>query len=114
MDTEVTLDVEFLAPGFGTTTQRQTLRIGTMIAKDLLKSSLVERVTSLLALNSSGGKGPALLGVEDQYALAVQALSERRILFLIDGEEVLDLDQTVRVHPEIQVTFLRLIPLVGG
>jgi hypothetical protein len=35
-------------------------------------------------------------------------------MILVDGSQVASLDSTVEVTPETRVTFLKLVPLVGG
>lgn len=51
---------------------------------------------------------------ERQFEKALEAFRRHQILVLIDDEQVESLDQEFVVSPRTQVTFLRLVPLVGG
>jgi ribosome-associated protein YbcJ (S4-like RNA binding protein) len=51
---------------------------------------------------------------ERQLAAAVEAFERRRIVIIVDGRQVLDLDQAIVVVPDTEVRFLKLVPLVGG
>ena len=51
---------------------------------------------------------------ERQLAAAVEAFERRRIVIIVDGRQVLDLDQAIVVTPDTEVRFLKLVPLVGG
>jgi hypothetical protein len=54
--------------------------------------------------------------VDPQTAVetALQAFEDRLYFVFIDGNQHTALDEMVRVRPDSQVTFLRLIPLAGG
>lgn len=49
-----------------------------------------------------------------QFSAAVEAFERRRIVIIVDRRQVLDLDQPIVVAADTKVTFLRLVPLVGG
>jgi hypothetical protein len=49
-----------------------------------------------------------------QYDKAVEAFEVTRIIILIDNKQVESLDQDIVIRSDTQVTFLRLMPLVGG
>jgi hypothetical protein len=49
-----------------------------------------------------------------QFAAAVEAFERRRIVIIVDGRQALDLDESIVVTPDIEVRFLKLVPLVGG
>lgn len=51
---------------------------------------------------------------EEQYGKAVEAFYRNGFILLVDDRQVEDLDQVVDVRPETTVTFLKLVPLVGG
>lgn len=50
----------------------------------------------------------------EQYDAAVEAFETSRILVLVDERQVDELDETIVVNPDTRVTFLKLVPLVGG
>jgi hypothetical protein len=49
-----------------------------------------------------------------EYARALHAFERRAFLVLVNDQQVDDLDITLELRPETQVTFLRLLPLAGG
>jgi hypothetical protein len=49
-----------------------------------------------------------------QLAAAVEAFERRRIVIIVDGRQMSDLDQPITVTPGTEVRFLKLVPLVGG
>lgn len=51
---------------------------------------------------------------EAQYAQALDAFRRNGFNLLVDDRQLADLDEEVEVKPGTQVTFLRLIPLIGG
>lgn len=61
------------------------------------------------------GKGPRL-DWEKQYARAAEAFARNGLIVLIGDEQAEDLEQTVtlKLGQPLEVTFLKLVPLVGG
>jgi hypothetical protein len=51
---------------------------------------------------------------EKQFAKAITAFRGNGFLVLIDGRQITDLDETIRLTAQSQITFLKLVPLVGG
>ncbi len=49
-----------------------------------------------------------------QFDAAIEAFERNRILVLIDERQAEDLDEEFTVGPRTTVSFLRLVPLVGG
>jgi hypothetical protein len=49
-----------------------------------------------------------------QYERALDAFTYSRFLLLVDGQQLDDLDTKVELRPDTVVSFLRLVPLVGG
>lgn len=49
-----------------------------------------------------------------QYELATKAFEDRRVLVLVGEKQATVLDEAFDVTPGLEVTFLRLVPLVGG
>jgi hypothetical protein len=47
-------------------------------------------------------------------ATALQAFEDGLYFVFVDGEQHLELDRPVRLSPDSQVTFIRLVPLAGG
>ncbi len=51
---------------------------------------------------------------EVQYEKAVEAFGKRSYIVLVDERQVSDLNAAVELHAGTAVTFLKLVPLVGG
>jgi hypothetical protein len=49
-----------------------------------------------------------------QYEKAIEAFEGNGFVILVDDLQVESLDAEIALHPETSVTFLKLIPLVGG
>jgi len=55
-----------------------------------------------------------VLDWERQYASAIHAFQSNGFLVLVDDRQVTELDERVELRPETKVTFLKLVPLIGG
>ena len=75
---------------------------------------LVQPTDAERALNGYRLKTPRRLDWEAQYEKAIEAFGRRGYIVLVDDKQVADLDAPVRLSAGSEVTFLRLIPLVGG
>jgi hypothetical protein len=51
---------------------------------------------------------------QEQYRRAIEAFQRNGFLILVDDKQVDDLDQVVDLKHNSTVTFLKLVPLVGG
>jgi hypothetical protein len=51
---------------------------------------------------------------EKQYASAIGAFRGNGFLVLVDDRQITELDETIRLQPQTKVTFLKLVPLIGG
>jgi|SRR5215207_4403840 hypothetical protein len=49
-----------------------------------------------------------------QYEKAIEAFESNGFIVLVDDYQVQELDDEIALHPETSVTFLKLVPLVGG
>lgn len=59
-------------------------------------------------------KGPREIDWTAQFELATQAFEARRVLVLVGEAQATELDETITIGKGCEVTFLRLVPLVGG
>ena len=55
-----------------------------------------------------------VLDWEKQFAKAVTAFNGNGFLVLLDDRQITDLDETLHLTEESQLTFLKLVPLTGG
>ncbi len=70
---------------------------------------------SILELELNGPKRVKAISWQHQFDLAIDAFERGRFLVLVDDRQVESLDDEVEViHSQTVVTFLRLVPLVGG
>lgn len=51
---------------------------------------------------------------EEQAAVAERAFGKNGFFVLVDGRQVVDLDDEIRLTADSTVAFVRLVPLVGG
>jgi hypothetical protein len=51
---------------------------------------------------------------EEQYGKAIEAFERYRFILLVDDRQVESLDAVIEITPATAVTFLKLVPLVGG
>ena len=75
---------------------------------------LVQPTDAERALNGYRLKTRRKLDGEAQYARALQGFEARGFLVLVDDRQVADLDAEIILRPGTEVTFLQLVPLIGG
>ena len=57
---------------------------------------------------------PRVIDPEDQFEKTVEAFERNGFVVLVDNKQVEQLDARIALKPETMVTFLKLVPLVGG
>jgi hypothetical protein len=57
---------------------------------------------------------PRRIGWEAQFERAVRAFSTGTLLVIVDGRQVAALEHEIEVRVDTSVSFLRLMPLIGG
>ena len=55
-----------------------------------------------------------VLDWEKQFAKAIAAFKSNGFLVLLDERQITELDETLHLTPQSQLTFLKLVPLMGG
>lgn len=65
-------------------------------------------------LNHYKMREPKLIDAEKQYYLALSAFQNNGFFMLIDNEQYSDLEEEIKIHKNLSVSFVRLIALVGG
>jgi hypothetical protein len=75
----------------------------------LVQPALAERV-----LNGFKFKEKKKINWREQYEKAVHAFERNGFIVLVDEMQVEDLDQIIEIEAKTNVTFLKLVPLVGG
>ena len=75
---------------------------------------LVQPTDTEVTLNGYKLKTPRQIDWKPQFEKACEAFEQSRILILIDNHQAATLDQPLTLTPTTRISFLKLIPLVGG
>lgn len=75
---------------------------------------LVQPNNTERTLNGFKFHKPRLVDPMTQYEKAIEAFQGNGFIVLVDDRQVESLDDEIAFHPETSVTFLKLVPLVGG
>ncbi len=75
----------------------------------LIQPSEAERVLNGFKFNK-----PRSINAQAQFEKAVEAFNSNGFIVLVDDRQANSLDDEIALRPETSVTFLKLIPLVGG
>jgi hypothetical protein len=75
---------------------------------------LVQPTEAERTLNGYRLKSIHRLDWQAQYEQAIEAFARHSYIVLVNDRQVADLDALVELHTETEVTFLKLVPLVGG
>ncbi|SPF55594.1 conserved hypothetical protein [Candidatus Sulfopaludibacter sp. SbA4] len=51
---------------------------------------------------------------EKQFEKALAAFRGNSLMVLVDGRQITELDETIHLTEQTKVTFLKLVPLIGG
>ena len=75
---------------------------------------LVQPIDAERVLNGFRLRQRRKIDWQEQYRRAIEAFQRNGFLILVDDKQVDDLDQVVDLKHNSTVTFLKLVPLVGG
>lgn len=75
---------------------------------------LIQPTHSERVLNGFKIKDKKQIDWREQYKKAVEAFEHSGFILLVDDLQVEDLDQIIEIEAKTSVTFLKLVPLVGG
>ncbi len=75
---------------------------------------LVQPTDAEQQLNGYRLKKPRQLDWKKQYDIAIESFERNAFLILVDDKQVEGLDTEMRLDPTTRISFLKLIPLVGG
>jgi hypothetical protein len=90
-------------------TERNAKRALAPAARPLVEPTAAERL-----LNGTADAAPKRLDWEQQFERALKAFQRNGFLVLVNGQQYDALDDEIELGTETQITFLRLVPLVGG
>ena len=82
--------------------------------KPVVFRMLVQPNDTERTLNGFKFHKPRLVDPITQYEKAIEAFEGNGFVVLVDNYQVQGLDDEIALHPETSVTFLKLVPLVGG
>jgi|SRR5215469_11180026 len=77
------------------------------IFRGLVQPEVNERILN-------GVRERPLLDPEKQFAKAIAAFNGNGFLVFIDDCQITNLDEAIQLTPQTKVTFLKLVPLIGG
>jgi hypothetical protein len=75
---------------------------------------LVQPTDAERSLHGFKMPGRRRIDPEKQFVLAIKAFNSNGFIVLVDDRQVDDLEDEIRITPDTAVTFLKLVPLVGG
>ena len=75
---------------------------------------LVQPIDTERALNGYKLRKPRPLDWNEQFQQALKAFNASSFILLVGNRQVEDLDEELMLSAETEVTFLKLVPLVGG
>ncbi len=82
--------------------------------KPRLFSGLVQPRGAEKELNGYRLKKPKTVDADEQVKIALKGFSENKFFFLVDDLQVESLDDEFGITDQTKITFLKLIPVVGG
>ncbi len=75
---------------------------------------LVQPTDAETTLNGFKMRKGRTIDLEKQFELAKRAFYTNGFILLVDDRQVDELEEEIEIRPETTVTFLKLVPLVGG
>ena len=79
-----------------------------------LFKGLVQPTDTERTLNGFKFRQKRMLDWEEQFEKAIEGFHRNAFILLVDDLQVEDLDQMIPISPGTSVTFVKLVPLVGG
>ena len=79
-----------------------------------LFNGLVQPTDTERTLNGFKFRQKRTLDWREQFEKAIEGFHRNAFILLVDDAQVEDLDQAIPLSPETSVTFIKLVPLVGG
>lgn len=75
---------------------------------------LVQPTETEHTLNGYKLRKPRKINWETQFEKAITAFQSNGFILLVDDQQVTELDEEITIAPETAVSFMKLVPLVGG
>ena len=75
---------------------------------------LIQPTETEQTLNGYKLRKPRKIKWETQFEKAIIAFQSNGFIILVDDEQVTELEEEITIAPETSITFMKLVPLVGG
>jgi len=75
---------------------------------------LVQPTDTEATLNGYRFRKPRVIKAEPQVGKALAAFEANGFFVLFDDRQLEDLDELIEVVPDVEIVFVKLVPLVGG
>jgi len=75
---------------------------------------LIQPTETEQTLNGYKLRKPRKIKWETQFEKAITAFQSNGFIILVDDEQVTELEDEITIAPETSITFMKLVPLVGG
>ena len=75
---------------------------------------LVQPTDTERTLNGFKFRKKRTLDWQEQFEKAIEGFQRNAFILLVDDTQIEDLDHVIPLSPETSVTFVKLVPLVGG
>ena len=76
--------------------------------------ALVQPTDAERSLNGFKMRKGRMIDPEKQFELAIKAFYSNGFILLVNDRQVDELDEEIEIRPDTTLTFLKLVPLVGG
>lgn len=77
-------------------------------------NGLVQPTGAERVLNGFRMREKKKIDAQEQYKRAIEAFERNGFIMLVDDLQIETLDEQIEIEPEMEITFLKLVPLVGG
>jgi hypothetical protein len=77
-------------------------------------NGLVQPTGAERTLNGFKMRERKKIDAEQQYKQAVKAFERNGFIMLVDDLQIETLDEQIEIEPDMEIFFLKLVPLVGG
>ncbi|AFY74226.1 hypothetical protein Syn7502_02218 [Synechococcus sp. PCC 7502] len=75
---------------------------------------LVQPEDSLRSPRGYKLKTKRIINWEEQYEKAIAAFNKNAFLMLVNNKQIVSLDEELEISEDMEISFMRLTPLVGG
>ena len=80
----------------------------------IFRSPVVPTAQETMLNGPPAAKRDVRPNVDRQIAVALEAIESGRVIMLVNGAQIADLDASLSIVPFSEATFVRLVPLAGG